>query len=468
MAGGRLVIADRPGLVSPFHEDADDVSLDYLTIFPDYLAPLAALAHRQGDRAGPGRGARPRPAHLDARPPPHRRRHAVRRRRRHGDEAGALGRGVRRARPGRRHAGRPDARPAARSRRPWPASWPRGPRLVFACGRYEGIDQRVLDHAATRAEVVEVSLGDYVLNGGEVAALAVTEAVVRLLPGLHGQPRVDRGGVPRGRAAGAPRLHPAAVLARPGRARRAARRRPCRDRRLAGQGSPCAVRPSVAPTSCTRAGWGSGRSSPPSAATSARSSPSSARAGCRRRWPTRCSTSRRCTSRWRRSRRRWTTGPTTSSGSRAGSSAPCAAGSRSTPAQRSGTSAGSWSPPTSRAAGLGRVLLDHIQAVAPAEAASYVAVHRRPQRGQPADVQEGRVQPAQATCRPRPGAVMLTKRDSPRLTRLWQTRPSAQSAEGPPGDRPVDQAGDPRRASCHRGSPRRRPPRLAEKLRPHT
>ncbi|MFB9313858.1 tRNA (guanosine(37)-N1)-methyltransferase TrmD [Nocardioides plantarum] len=61
--------------------------------------------------------------------------------------------------------------------------------LVFACGRYEGIDQRVLDHAATRAEVdevVEVSLGDYVLNGGEVAALAITEAVVRLLPGFMG------------------------------------------------------------------------------------------------------------------------------------------------------------------------------------------------------------------------------------------------------------------------------------------
>jgi tRNA (guanine37-N1)-methyltransferase len=59
-------------------------------------------------------------------------------------------------------------------------------RLVFACGRYEGIDQRVLDHAATRAEVLEVSLGDYVLNGGEVAALAITEAVVRLLPGFMG------------------------------------------------------------------------------------------------------------------------------------------------------------------------------------------------------------------------------------------------------------------------------------------
>ncbi len=59
-------------------------------------------------------------------------------------------------------------------------------RLVFACGRYEGIDQRVVDHAATRVRVLEVSIGDYVLNGGEVAALAVIEAVVRLLPGFMG------------------------------------------------------------------------------------------------------------------------------------------------------------------------------------------------------------------------------------------------------------------------------------------
>lgn len=61
-------------------------------------------------------------------------------------------------------------------------------RLVFACGRYEGIDQRVLDHCDERYELVELSLGDYVLNGGEVAALAVTEAVVRLLPGVVGNP----------------------------------------------------------------------------------------------------------------------------------------------------------------------------------------------------------------------------------------------------------------------------------------
>ncbi len=61
-------------------------------------------------------------------------------------------------------------------------------RLVFACGRYEGIDARVVQHAATRMDVLEVSLGDYVLNGGEVAALAIIEAVVRLLPGVLGNP----------------------------------------------------------------------------------------------------------------------------------------------------------------------------------------------------------------------------------------------------------------------------------------
>ncbi|MEO3744726.1 tRNA (guanosine(37)-N1)-methyltransferase TrmD [Plantactinospora sp. B5E13] len=59
-------------------------------------------------------------------------------------------------------------------------------RLIFACGRYEGIDQRVLDHAATRMRVTEVSLGDYVLFGGEVAVLVIMEAVTRLLPGVLG------------------------------------------------------------------------------------------------------------------------------------------------------------------------------------------------------------------------------------------------------------------------------------------
>lgn len=60
--------------------------------------------------------------------------------------------------------------------------------LAFACGRYEGIDQRVVDHVATRARVRLVSLGDYVLNGGEVAAMAMIEAIGRLIPGVVGNP----------------------------------------------------------------------------------------------------------------------------------------------------------------------------------------------------------------------------------------------------------------------------------------
>ena len=59
--------------------------------------------------------------------------------------------------------------------------------LVFACGRYEGIDARVPLHYAERGfRVLEVSLGDYVLNGGEVAAFAMIEAITRLIPGFMG------------------------------------------------------------------------------------------------------------------------------------------------------------------------------------------------------------------------------------------------------------------------------------------
>jgi tRNA (guanine37-N1)-methyltransferase len=58
--------------------------------------------------------------------------------------------------------------------------------LTFACGRYEGIDERVFEEAATVMPVRSVSLGDYVLNGGEVAVLAIVEAVARLIPGVLG------------------------------------------------------------------------------------------------------------------------------------------------------------------------------------------------------------------------------------------------------------------------------------------
>lgn len=63
------------------------------------------------------------------------------------------------------------------------------PWLLFACGRYEGIDARVADYAARRMRVDEISLGDYVLAGGEVAVLVIAEAVSRLLPGVLGNAR---------------------------------------------------------------------------------------------------------------------------------------------------------------------------------------------------------------------------------------------------------------------------------------
>ena len=67
-------------------------------------------------------------------------------------------------------------------------------RLIFACGRYEGIDDRVRQHysseqySARGIKVLEVSIGDYVLGGGEVASMVMIEAITRLLPGVLGNP----------------------------------------------------------------------------------------------------------------------------------------------------------------------------------------------------------------------------------------------------------------------------------------
>jgi tRNA (guanine37-N1)-methyltransferase len=62
--------------------------------------------------------------------------------------------------------------------------------LIFACGRYEGIDARVADYYrnVSKVKVHEISIGDYVLNGGEVAALVIIEAISRLIPGVIGNP----------------------------------------------------------------------------------------------------------------------------------------------------------------------------------------------------------------------------------------------------------------------------------------
>ncbi|MCD4536014.1 tRNA (guanosine(37)-N1)-methyltransferase TrmD [Nocardioides sp. cx-169] len=162
--------------------------LDYLTIFPDYLAPLSlSLPGKARDR-----GLIEVHVH-DLRRWAHDRHHTV------DDTPYGGGAGmVMKPEPWGEAFDELvlDGSPGATLVVPTPSGVPftqalardlaTRKRLVFACGRYEGIDQRVLDHAASRVEVVEVSLGDYVLNGGEVAALAVTEAVVRLLPGFMG------------------------------------------------------------------------------------------------------------------------------------------------------------------------------------------------------------------------------------------------------------------------------------------
>jgi tRNA (guanine37-N1)-methyltransferase len=77
---------------------------------------------------------------------------------------------------------------------PMAAQFSKASHIVFACGRYEGIDDRVRQHyeseqyASKNIRVHEVSIGDYVLGGGEVASLVMIEAITRLLPGVLGNP----------------------------------------------------------------------------------------------------------------------------------------------------------------------------------------------------------------------------------------------------------------------------------------
>ncbi len=88
--------------------------------------------------------------------------------------------------------------------------------LAFACGRYEGIDRRVIDWASGPFDVREVSMGDYVLNGGEVAVLAMIEAIARLIPGVIGNPESlveESHSAASDGSAGIPGLHQARRLA---------------------------------------------------------------------------------------------------------------------------------------------------------------------------------------------------------------------------------------------------------------
>ena len=373
-----------------------------------------------------------------------------------------LGRGVRRARRRRRHAGGADARPGRRSPRRWPASWPAATRLVFACGRYEGIDQRVLDHAATRAEVVEVSLGDYVLNGGEVAALAITEAVVRLLPGFMGnaeslveeshedglleypvytRPPSWRGlDVPAVLLSGTTPRSPRGGRRSRGGVRRERRPDLLHPSRPRGSGRSCRPRRGDAGEILTlqRACWVQEALANDDLA--------------RHPGPARVAGGRRGVA--------GRPGRPASSASRAGWSAPSAAGSR-TPAP--GTSAGSWSPPTCRAAAWAGCCSSTSRRWRP-RGDVVRPVHRRPQRRQPADVPEGRLPAAHG---PR-GPAARRHPDQARISPVTLQPRACDDARSARGLRIVVARGRSRGALARSRGPLRGSPASAQTRRPST
>ena len=207
--------------------------IDVVTIFPDYLDPLRQSLPGKAIDAGIIDAGGARSAALDPRRAPVGRRRAVRWRPRHGDEGAGVGRSARRNLLGRNASGGARRPRAGCSPRPTPQRWSTEKHLVFACGRYEGIDQRVVDDAARRMRVEEVSIGDYVLPGGESAALVMIEAVVRLLPDVLGNPASHQDDSHSDGLAGGAELHPAAELAWTRRAGGAAVRRPREDRGVA-------------------------------------------------------------------------------------------------------------------------------------------------------------------------------------------------------------------------------------------
>ena len=103
-----------------------------------------------------------------------------------------------------------------------------GPGPLIVCGRFEGIDQRVIEARGLE----EVSIGDFVLSGGEIAAMALIDACVRLLPGVMGKLLRGRRELFR-RTAGIPAIYPPAGLRRPADPGHPAVRRPCQGRGLA-------------------------------------------------------------------------------------------------------------------------------------------------------------------------------------------------------------------------------------------
>ena len=235
LAGGRLVVADVPGLLTDLDEpDEPDpahvtplLRADVVTIFPDYLAPLRLSLigraidtglvelgvhdlrswthdrHRTVDDTPYGGGAgmvmKPEPwgAALDAIVPP---------------EAAATTRLV-----------VPTPVRVAASPRPSPPSWPRRRTSSSPAAATRASTPGSWPTPPLGMRVDEVSIGDYVLNGGEAAVLVILEAVVRLLPGVVGNPEslTEESHARRARrAARGPRLHEADVVAGPRRAPR--------------------------------------------------------------------------------------------------------------------------------------------------------------------------------------------------------------------------------------------------------
>ena len=132
---------------------------------------------------------------------------------------------------------RADARAAGSSTRRWSTSWPPSRRVTLLCGRYEGFDERIVQHFCSDA----VSIGRYVLAGGELAAMVVCDAVLRKLPGALGHADSAVGGVlQRGarRRSGVPALHAPGGVPRLERAGRAAVRPSRGDPSLAPRAQP--------------------------------------------------------------------------------------------------------------------------------------------------------------------------------------------------------------------------------------
>ena len=124
-----------------------------------------------------------------------------------------------------------------------------GPGVLLLAGRFEGIDERVIEARGLR----EVSIGDYVLSGGELAAMVLIDAVVRLLPGVRRAGGLARRGELRGGPARIPALHPPARMGGPPHPRRAALAATTSASPSGAAPRPSASPPSAAPTSCAPA-----------------------------------------------------------------------------------------------------------------------------------------------------------------------------------------------------------------------